>query len=354
VRTVLARLKASYAYRVWQHYNEARGGVLAGGIAYFAFFSVFPALTLGFAIFGFVLRGNPWLFHDVVHSVSTTLPGIVKDSAHPDGVIDASKPPTPNALTITGAVSLVVLVFSGLGWLEALRAGIRSMFGRPNQQSNAIVSRLQDLGVLAFLGLSMLVSAGLSAFANAATSHVLDWVGMSPHGLAGRILLPIVGFVVVLAVDVLIYVVLLRLLSGVPMPWSDLRQAALVGGVGAGLLKVAVSYGIVGGSTNPVLASFAIIIGLLVVINLLSRVTLLAAAWAAVGAGLAEAHVAEEAVAASRRLPHPREMEPSFGRRAEDRTAIAAGAVIGAVGAVGMGALRRATAAMVSGLRNRS
>ena len=43
-----------------------RGGLLAGGIAYFAFFSVFPALTLGFAIFGFVLRGHLGLFHDVV------------------------------------------------------------------------------------------------------------------------------------------------------------------------------------------------------------------------------------------------------------------------------------------------
>jgi len=84
---------------------------------------------------------------------------------------------------------------------------------------------------------------------------------------------------------VAIYVVLLRLLSGVSMPWSDLRQAALVGAIGAGVLKIAVSYGVVGGSTNPVLASFAIIIGLLVVINLLSRVTLLAAAWAAVGRG---------------------------------------------------------------------
>jgi membrane protein len=47
-------------------------------------------------------------------------------------------------------------------------------------------------------------------------------------------------------------------------------------------------------------------------------------------------------------------MEPSFGRRAEDRTAIAAGAVIGAVGAVGVGALRRATTAMISGRRHRS
>lgn len=354
MKAALARLKATHAYRVWQHYNGARGGVLAGGIAYFAFFSVFPALTLGFAVFGFVLRGHPGLFHDVVHSVSTTLPGIVKDSAHPDGVIDASRPPTPNVLTVTGAISLVVLVVTGLGWLTALREGIRAMFGRPLLASNALFSRLRDLGVLALLGLSMLVSAVLSAGANTATGQVLDWVGLSPDSVPGRVLLPVVGFVVVLIVDVVIFVVLLRLLSGVSMPWSDLRQAAVLGAVGAGVLKLAVSYGIVGSSTNPVLASFAIVVGLLVVINLMSRVTLFAAAWAAVGSELVAARTAEVAVSEARRLPHPRAMEPSFGPRSADRTAIAAGAVIGAVGAVGVGAVRRATAAVIAGLRHRS
>lgn len=361
MKAALQRLKATHAYRVWQRYTAARGGVLAGGVAYFAFFSVFPALTLAFAIFGFVLRGHAGLFHDVVHSVSTTLPGIVKDSGHPDGVIDASKPPTPDVLTITGAVSLVVLVFSGLGWLSALREGIRAMFDRPVFGANAVVSRLRDLGVLTLLGLSILVSAVLSGFVNTATGRVLDWIGLSPDSTGGKVLLPIAGFLVVLLVDFAIYLVLLRVLSGVPMPWSDLRPAALLGAVGAGVLKVAVSYGIVGSSTNPVLASVAIVVGLLVVMNLLSRLTLLAAAWAAVGwdqqiqaavAGEA-AEVAEVAGARPRGRPQPAELQPSFGARSADRTAIAAGAVLGAAGAVGVGVLRRASAAVLSALRHR-
>jgi membrane protein len=353
VKAALQRLKATHAYRVWQRYSDARGGGLDVGIAYVAFFSVFPALTLGFAIFGFVLRGHPGLFHDVVSSVSSTLPGIVKDSAHPDGVLDASKPPTIDVLTVTGAVSLVVLVFSGLGFLGALREGIRAMFDLPLLKSNAVMSRLRDLGVLALLGLSMLVSAVLSAFVNTATGRVLDWFGFASDSLAGRVILPVAGFVVVLVVDVTIYLVVLRLLSGVRMPWSDLRQAALLAGFGAGVLKVAVSYGVVGSSANPVLASFAIVVGLLIVLNLLSRLTLLAAAWAAVGWEQQTAEVAEEVVAAARRLPHPAEMEPTFGARSADRTAIAAGAVMGAVGALGVGAVRRATSALVAAVRHR-
>jgi membrane protein len=200
----------------------------------------------------------------------------------------------------------------------------------------------------------MLVSAVLSAGANTATGRVLGWVGLASDSVVGQVLLPIVGFVVVLVVDVGIFLVLLRLLSGVSMPWADLRQAAMLGAVGAGVLMVAVSYGIVGSSTNPVLASFAIVIGLLLVINLMSRVTLFAAAWAAVGSELAVEQAAEAAVSLARRLPHPRAMEPSFGPRSADRTAIAAGAVMGAVGAVGVGALRRAASAVIAGLRHRS
>jgi membrane protein len=233
------------------------------------------------------------------------------------------------------------------------------MFGRPLLPSNALKSRLRDLGVLVLLGLSMLVSAVLAASVNGLTGRVLDLLGLSSHSLAGRIVLPIVGFFVVLAVDIAIFVVLLRLLSGVSMRWADLRQAAIIGGLGVGILKVAVSYGVVGSSTNPLLASFAIVIGLLVVMNLMSRVTLIAAAWAATDAGFAlrtttEASAGPTAEEGPRtglsrpRLPHPAEMEPSFGTRSADRTAIAAGAVLGATAAVGAAAVRRAAGSLLA------
>ena len=69
----------------------------------------------------------------------------------------------------------------------------------------------------------------LSALANTATDQVLEWMGVSSGSTLGQIALPIVGFLVVYVVDVGIFLVLLRLLPGVPMPWSDLMQAALVG-----------------------------------------------------------------------------------------------------------------------------
>jgi membrane protein len=352
VKAALAWLKASRGYRSWQGYNNARGGLLAGGIAYFAFFSVFPALTLGFAIFGFVLRGDQHLFHQVVSSVSDSLPGIVKDSGHPDGIIDASKPPTPNALTITGLISLVVLVLAGLGWLGALREGVRAMFGQPTFQANPIAGRARDLGVLALLGLSVLVSAILSGVSNTATKKVLDWVGMAPDGLVGRIGLPVVAFVVGLVVDFAIMLLIFKVLSGVSADWHAMQSGALVGAVGIGILKVAVAYGIVGVTKNALLASFAVVVGLLLVMNLLSRVVLIASAWASEAVRVSAAATADEAAAARAvAVRRPQEMEPSFGARSADRTAIAAGAVLGVAGAVGVGALRRALRVVVDLVR---
>jgi membrane protein len=351
VKRLLQRAKDTHGYRSYQRYNDARGGLMAGGIAFFAFFSVFPALTLGFAVFGFVLRGHPSLFHSVVDSVSSTLPGIVKDAAHPDGVIDATKPPAPDVLTITGAVSAVVLLMSGLGWMGALREGIRAMFGQPPLRANPVASRARDLGVLVLLGLSMLVSAVLSGLVDTATDTVLSWLGAPSGSLVGRVVLPLAGFVVVLAVDTGIFMVLLRLLSGVRMPWAALWPASLLGALGVGVLKVAVSYGIVGSSSNPLLASFAILVGLLIVMNLMSRVTLVAAAWAALSSGLQPRTATVPAAAPAARavpLPHPAEMAPTFGARSADRTAIAAGAVLGVAATLGAGALRRAVGSLVA------
>jgi hypothetical protein len=37
--------------RAWQRYSDAHGSVLAGGVGYFAFFSIFPAAALAFTVF---------------------------------------------------------------------------------------------------------------------------------------------------------------------------------------------------------------------------------------------------------------------------------------------------------------
>ncbi|GMA88237.1 hypothetical protein GCM10025868_34870 [Angustibacter aerolatus] len=60
------RVTASHAWRSWDRYNGSRGNVLAGGVTYLGFFSIIPALALGFAIVGLVVRGK----NDLLTSVT--------------------------------------------------------------------------------------------------------------------------------------------------------------------------------------------------------------------------------------------------------------------------------------------
>jgi membrane protein len=353
VKALLDRLKASHPYRSWQRYGDARGNVLAGGVAYLGFFSIIPALVLGFTVFGFVLRGQPDLFDRVVSYVSQTLPGIVQDSANPDGIVDASKPPTPNVLTITGAISLVVLLLSGLGWVDALRQGVRAMFGVPKLRGNPVLTKVKDVGILATLGLAVLLSAVLSFVASAAASWALGLVGVKDGSPVGHVLLRVLGTLAVLAADFALMVIVLRIMSAIDLPRADLAQAALVGAVGLGVLKLASGLLLASASRKPLLAGFAVVIGLLVLMNLISRIMLLSAAWAATTA-TERGHLPSHAPAPLPQPAGPRDdVLPSFGPRAADRTAVAAGAVLGLTAGVVAHTLRRGLQALVASSRGR-
>ena len=59
VKKAWSRFQRTEVMRAWQRYSVARGNLLAGGVTYFAFFSIFPAVALAFTIFGALLRGTP-------------------------------------------------------------------------------------------------------------------------------------------------------------------------------------------------------------------------------------------------------------------------------------------------------
>src|SRR3954452_20792372 len=69
----LQPLRAMRPYRAWQRYGAVRGNVLAGGVAYFAFFSIFPALAIGFTLFALVLGNRLDLQAQLVQSLNGAL-----------------------------------------------------------------------------------------------------------------------------------------------------------------------------------------------------------------------------------------------------------------------------------------
>lgn len=342
-----ARVQETSLWRAWKRYGDSRGNLLAGGVGYFAFFSIFPALALAFAVFGLVLRDQPGLLDDLRGYVDEALPGFVRSEQNPQGIIEL-KAPSGATLSITGLVGLAGLLIAGLGWLSALRDGIRAIFGVAGAPGNIVLAKLRDLGVLLVIGLGVLVSVVISTVAHAVAGQLAELVGIGSQGW----LISTVGVVVQALLNTGVIALLLRVLSGVPLPWPGLRNGALFGGIGLTLLQLFGTRLIASTTGDPLFAGFALVVGLLVFLNLISRVILISAAWAAndldtaSGADLSRGQEAKLVEGPEERpLTTLRERTdaglPTFGQAAADRTSIAAGAVLGVTGAIALGTLAR-------------
>lgn len=343
-------------WHAWRRYGDARGNLLAGGIAYFAFFSIFPVLALAFTVFGVLLQDNPQWLEQIRDYLNETLPGFIKDG---DKGLIPLEAPGDSALTLTGLVGFAGLLYAGLGWLGALRDGIRTIFGAEGAPGNIVTAKLRDLGVLVLLGLAIVVSAAVTGVASALTGWIAEAIGLGGQ----QWLLRAIALVIGAALDGVVVLVMLRLLSGVDVPWSGLLGGAVVGGIGLTLLKLLGTTLIAGTTENPLFASVALVVGLLAWLNFMSRIILLSAAWSANSldavavADLSEGQRAKMvegpevpvSAALDPTVPdpvrlgarHTDDVRAPRNRRAEDRVNLALGAALGASAAAGLGLASR-------------
>jgi membrane protein len=275
----LQPLRATLPYRAWQRYGAVRGNVLAGGIAYFAFFSVFPALAIGFTLFALVLGNQEELQAQLVQYINSSLGSTVIGYHAGQGVVSIEQLIQPSVLTTTGVVGVVTLLFTGLGWVSALRDGVQAVFAARNEV-NFVVIKLFDVVLFLAAGLAVLTSVVVSISVNVATDQVLDMLGISRNEVTGWSV-SIIGQIVLVVLDTVIFTLLFHRLCGVDVPWADVVTGAFVAAVGFTVLKLFATELLQSVSRNRFLASFGVIVGLLVWMNLVARVVLVGAAWSA-------------------------------------------------------------------------
>lgn len=269
--------------RVFLQYNTKGGPLLAAGLSYQAIFAVFAAIWVSFAIAGFVIRSNPELEKAFLQLLSTNLPGLIDDGSG-GGALDVDRLFATGILTWTGAIAAVGLLFTALGWLASGRDAVRLLFGLPTAPTNFLLLKLKDLGLALAFGVAMLVSAGLSVFSTAALGAVFGWLGVDQGSAPAIITARAVGLLLVLVLDIAVLFGFYRVVSGIRIPFRQLGQGVLLAALALGLLQ-ALGSSLLGGATrNPLLASFAVIIGLLIWFNLICQVTLIGATWIAVSA----------------------------------------------------------------------
>ena len=274
LRSARARRPAvDHAVRAYDRHSGVQGGQVAAAITFYGFLSFFPLVALAFSVVGYVSVVFPDARDAITHAVEDAFPSLVgtgKGQINIDDVVAAK--------TSAGIFGLLGLLYAGLGWIDALRVGLRRLFGTAHEALPLLRQKSGDVLVLLLLGVTVLASAVVSTLATEATSYVLGLAGLE-HSLLAVVLLRVVAVVLALVLDAALLAILFTRLPGVRLSWRQLRSGALLGAAGLGVLKLFGSYLLARTTNNPVYATFGVIVGLLVWINLMSRLVMYAAAW---------------------------------------------------------------------------
>jgi membrane protein len=282
VEAIIEWVMALKPVRVFTHYGEKKGPLLAGGLSYQAIFAVFAALWVTFAIAGLVVKSNIGLQQALLDLLAATVPGLIDTGD--GGAINPQDLFAAQILGWTGAIAAIGLVTTAVGWLASGRDAVRAIFGLPTLAANFFILKLKDLGIALGFGAAMLLSAALSLFSTSALDTLLGWLNLTHDSPFAIVLTRTVGLAIVLSLDIAILAVFYRVLSGIRIPFRLLAQGTLLAAIALSVIMGLGSLLLGGARSNPLLASFAVIIGLLIWFNLVSQVFLLGAAWISVSA----------------------------------------------------------------------
>ncbi len=241
-----------------------------------------PGLYVGFGLFGIFLRGRSELLETLVTQLNMLVPGLLGDGS--DGAVQINTLLQARALDWTSIIAGGSLVWVALNWFTGTRRSIRIIFGlEVKEYRNAILLKLRDFVLAVGFFLAILVSAALTVFSSGITDWFLSLFGADPQGWFFGWLGALVRYAAMFAFDVLVLIAMHKFLAEVYVPWWPLLRGCVLGGAALLGLKILGSAALGGASSNPLLATFAVFIGLLLWFNFICRTLLLTASWIATG-----------------------------------------------------------------------
>lgn len=300
VQWLLASLNALRPMRAMQHYSRQHGPLMSAGVGFNMFFAITGLLTTGFSVAGLILRDQPALLARVVASVADAAPGLLKINGS-DGLVDPQELLNPTGLGWTAIVAAVVTVFSSLRWLSGVREGLRGVNELPPLVMNPALMKLRDAGTLILLGVALVVSSGASLIFGTAAGWVTDFLKLD-DAVAGPLTTSIkIG--VPLVLNWVTALIMFRLAAGLELGRRAMLEGTILAAAGTSILQIFSTELLASAGRNPLLAPFAIIIGLLIWFNLISQVYLVAGSWAAIREGdLTSGEAPHKSVLGSRRV----------------------------------------------------
>jgi membrane protein len=277
VKKAITRFLGLKPFRVYRAYSLAGGNLSAAGMSFQGFFAIFAAVWIAFAATGIFLSGHPEMVQAVIDFINGQIPGLIG----PSGAIKPADLTNARIFGWSGAFATVVLLFTAINLFEYTRVAMHNIFGVPRAKVNVVVLKLIDLLLALAYGLLLTITATAAVITVNFTSWAMQSLGLDTTRTEVSFLFQGITLVFLLFVDVVLIAAAIRILSGVAVPMRYLIAGSAIGGVALTVLKLASGYALNATTRNPLFASFVVFVGVLIWLNITSRIYLLTAAWIA-------------------------------------------------------------------------
>jgi YihY family inner membrane protein len=247
----------AFPWAVMQKFGNDQAGGKAALMAYYGLFALFPLLLLLATILGFVLAGNQELRDSLINSALANIPVIgpqLSDDVHP---LEGN--------TVALIVGIAGTVYGSLGVGFASQNAMNTVWNIPYVQwPNIWIRYARTFGLIGLLGLAVISSTALAAFATAVA-----------HGPAATALL-VTGSVLV---NMGLFLLAFMVLTAEPLRPRDVAVGVITATAFWETLQLVGTWFVARGlrHASPTYGVFAVVITLLSWLYLGAQLTLLAA-----------------------------------------------------------------------------
>ncbi|MGF3055879.1 YihY/virulence factor BrkB family protein [Microbacterium sp. YY-01] len=271
-----------FPIRVVQHFQQRNGMLLSAGMSYQGLFALFALLYIAFAAVGIWLGGSTTAITAIIDIVNSYVPGLISDTgiAEPDDVISLTRD-LSSLLWVTAAIAIVAAWWTAMTAVTYTRLAVRDIFGLAPDTRNFAILKVYDFASAVSFGLALLIGAALSVAGVWALTFIFELLDWSMTHWIYSVGVRLSSTLVAFAIDTLALAMLMRFLAGTSIHWRTIWPGAALGGGAIVVLQLAAGLLLSNTPSNPLLATFAVIIGLLLWCRWIAMVVLLAAAWIA-------------------------------------------------------------------------
>ncbi len=274
-----------FPIRVWRHFLRHNGFLLAAGVSYQSLFAIFGVIYLAFAIVGLWIGASPAAINRMIEIINEYIPNLISENGLvTPKQVESVTTATATTLGITGAVALVVVVWTAIGFITYTRRAVRDIFGLPFDSRSYVLLKARDFVAAVILAVALLVGFAVSSIATWALTLLFTAFGIGDLSVLSNVTARTVSLIVSFAINGAAMAALFRFLTGAALAWHRIWPGALLGGAAITVLQVGAGVLLIYTPSNPLLATFAVLIGFLLWFRLIGVVILVAGAWIAVGA----------------------------------------------------------------------